>query len=268
MTAASPYRSRSTPVSTLTVPAVAMPRPLWLVFLVVVGAPIALHLFSWSRVVTVRCERDEQRRIACDVDEVAIARSSHLRRDATGASSARVEGPVHRSRGDVHIALVLPGATAELTTGFNGDKERQVQVAARLTRFLQQRDERSVTLTFGDRWRAAWIFLGLDLLLVLTMYPIFGQRLRVTADRGRDTLDVRRRAWPLPGARVTAPLSRVVGAHVVEVRRGRYQLVAVTDDQRTFPLTWQIGVSSLLEPAAAALRLFLEEERARYRSAG
>lgn len=252
----------------MSVAAVAMPRPLWLLFLVLVGAPILLHLFLWSRVVTVRCERDEQHRLSCDVDEVAIARESHLRRDATGAVGAIVVGPVHRSRGDVHVELVIRGAAVPLTTGFNGDKEGQIRVAERLTQFFQQQSERSVTLSFGSRWRAAWIFLGLDLLFVLILYPIFGQRLHITADRGRDTLEVRRRLWPLPAARVTVPLSRIVQTPVMEVRPRRHQLVAVTDDQRSVPLTWPLGAPSLLQPAAEALRVFLEQERARYRGEG
>ncbi len=268
MTAASPYRARPAPVSTMSVAAVALPRALWLLFLVLVGAPMLLHVFLWSRVVTVRCERGPQQQIWCDVDEVAIAGSDHARIEATRAVRAVVVGAVHRSRGDAHIELHASGAPAPLTTGFNGDKEGQMRAAARLTQFLQRPDERSVTLSFGSRWRAAWIFLGLDVLLALIMYPIVGQRLHVTADRGRDTLEVRRRLWPLPGTRVTVPLGRVVQTPVVETRPRRYQLVAVTDDGRSAPLTWPLGAPSVLVPASEALRAFLEQERARYRGEG
>lgn len=265
MTATSPYRARQAPVSTMSVSAVALPRALGLLFLVLFIVPLLLHLFLWSRVVTVRCERGEGQRLSCDVDEVAIARESHQRRDATRAVSAVVVGPVHRSRGDVHIELHMPGGPVPLTTGFNGDKEGQIRAAERLTQFFRRPDERSVTLSFGSRWRAAWIFLAIDSIFVLIMYPIFGQRLRVTADRGRDTLEVRRRVWPLPGTRVVVPLSRVVDTGVVEVLPRRHQLVVVTNDQHRAPLTWPLGAPSLLAPAAEALRVFLADERARYR---
>src|SRR5262245_41456145 len=101
MTAASPYRARPAPVPTMSVAAITLPRMVWILFLVLVGAPVLLHLFLWSRVVTVRCERDERQQIWCDVDEVAIARSNHERHDATRARSAVVTGAVYRSRGDV-----------------------------------------------------------------------------------------------------------------------------------------------------------------------
>jgi hypothetical protein len=99
MTAASPYRARPAPVSTMSLAAVALPRALWIVFLVLVGAPILLHVFLWSRVVTVRCERDRPQQIWCDVDEVAITGSDHARVEATGAARAVAVGAVHRSRG-------------------------------------------------------------------------------------------------------------------------------------------------------------------------
>lgn len=268
MTSTSPYRTRPAPVSTLVVSPVALPRALLVVLIVVVVAPILLHVFLWSRVVTVRCERDEQRRIWCDVDETSLALSSRFRREATRALGAEVEGPIYRSRGDVRVVLAIPSGATNLTSGFNGDKEGQLAVAKQLTRFLHTPDERSVTLSFGSRWRAAWIFLGLDTLLFLCLYPIFGQRLRATADRDRDTLEFQRRVWPLPAARVTVPLSRLQRIAVVSERPSRHQLAAVTDDQRPHPLSWPLGVPSILAPAAEALQAWAEEERARYRSGG
>ncbi len=188
MTSTSPYRARRAPVSTRVVFPVVLPRALLVVVLVVVVAPILLHVFLWSRVVVVRCERDEQRRVVCEVDETSLALSSRFRRQATGALRADVQGSVHRSRGDVWIALAFPGGATDLTSGFNGDREGQIAVAGQLTRFLRTPDDRSVTLSFGSRWRTAWIFLGLDALLFFCLYPVFGQRLRVIADRGNDTL--------------------------------------------------------------------------------
>lgn len=266
MTSTSPYRTRPTPVSTRVVSPVTLPRALLVVLIVVVGAPILLHVFLWSRVVTVRCTRDPLRRIWCDVDESSLARSSRFRREATSARRAEAVGPVHRSRGDVRIVLSIPSGATDLTSGFNGDKEGQIAVAKELTRFLLTPNERSVTLSFGSRWRAAWIFAGLDTLLFLCLYPIFGQRLRATADRDRDTLEFRRRIWPLPAASVLVPLSRLHRIAVLNERPNRYQLVAVTDDQRTHPLGWPLGVASILAPAAEALQAWAEEERARYRS--
>lgn len=268
MTSTSPYRTRPTPVSTRVVSPATLPRRLLAVLIVTVGAPILLHVFLWSRVVTVRCERDPLRRIWCDVDESSLALSSRFRREATRARRAEAVGSLRRSRGDVWIALSTPGGATNLTSGFNGDKEGQIAVAKELTRFLLTPDERSVTLSFGSRWRTAWIFAGLDTLLFLFLYPIFGQRLRVATDRARDTLEFRRRLWPLPAAHIVVPLSRLHRIAVENERPNRYQLVAVTDDQSTHPLSWPLGAASVLAPAAETLQAWVEEERARYRSGG
>ena len=266
MGSTSPYRTRPLPVSRRAVSPIFLPRALLALVVVVVVAPILLNVFLWSRVVTVGCQRYTQRRVFCDVDETSIALSSRSRREATGALRADVEGPVYASRGDVRIVLVFPGGGADLTSGFNGDKVAQLAAAKELTRFLRTPSEQQVTVTFGSRWRATWIFLGLDLLLFLCLYPVFGQRLVAVADRERDTLELRRRVWPLPATRITVPLSRLQRIAVVIPRTGRYQLAAVTDDQQAHPISWSLGVASLGEPAARELNTWVEEERARYRS--
>jgi len=266
MTSASPYRTRPGPVSTLVVSPFTLPRRVLVFLLVVFAAPLLLHVFLWSRVVTVRCERGAGEQVWCDVDESSIASSSESRVDAAGALRADVRGATYKWRGDAWIVLLGRRGETQLTSGFNGDKAAQRATAAALTDFLRDPRRRSVELSFGSRWSAAWIFLVLDSLLLSILYPVFGQRLRATADRSRDTLELHRRVWPLPGARVVLPLSRLARFDIATERGGRFRLVALTHDQQAHPVTWPVGLALLLFPAVLKLNAWAEEERANYRS--
>jgi hypothetical protein len=263
---ASPYRARPPkPLSTLVVPVFAVPRPLLAVLSLLVIVPIGLHLFLWSRLVSVRCERGAAPQISCAIDETSLALSSVSRQSATGAVSAALRGETWRYRGDAWIVLIGRSGETRLTSGFNGDKTGQRAAATALTTFLQNPNAHAVTVSFGSRWRAAWIFGVIYAVMLLIGYPLLGQRLRVTADRERDALDFHRRVWPLPGTRSTVMLHRLLRFEIATLPKGRFRLVAVLANQQAHPLSWPLGTGTVLERAAASLNTWAEAERAGYR---
>lgn len=265
----SPYRARPPgPVSTVVVPVFVLPRRLLVLLAVIVTAPTLLHVFLWSRVVNVRCERGAKQQISCQVDEESLALSNHSRKVATGAVVAAPRGKTSGSRGDAWLVLVGPDGETRLTSGFNRDKPGQRAAAETLTTFLQTPGARSVEVSFGSRWFTAWILGGLFSLMLLLGYPMLGQRLRATADRNRDTLDLHRRVWPLPGTRVSLPLQRFVRFDIESLPRGRYRLVAMMDDGQAHPLTWPIGAGEVLVKTAERLNTWAAAERAEYRDRG
>lgn len=267
MTAASPYRAPTPkPISTFVVPLFAVPRGLLVVLLVLFAAPICLHVFLWSRVVTVACQRSGDQQITCAIDEVSLASSSHLQQVATGALAAELRGETRRSRGDAWIVLVDRKGEARLTSGFNGDKAGQGVAAAALTKFLRDPRANVVSVSFGSRWRTAWIFAVLDAILLLLGYALLGQRLRVTADRERDVIDFHRSVWPLPGSRSHITCSRLARFEIENLPKGRFRLVAVTTDGQIVPLSWTLGAGSVLERAVDRLNQWAEAERTRYRT--
>ncbi|MFO0589655.1 MAG: hypothetical protein U0441_19105 [Polyangiaceae bacterium] len=268
MTNVSPYRARPGAISTVVVRPFVLPRRVLAFFGALFAIPLLLHVFLWSRVVTVSCAREAGERVFCDVDETSIALSNRSRQDATGALRADVRGEVYRTRGDMWIVLIDRRGETDLTSGFNGDKTGQQAAADALTAFLQSRGRGSVTITFGSRWLAGQIFLTIYAILLLVLYPIFGQTLRATADRSRDTMELRRRLWPLPSTRVVLPVSRVARFVISSGQPRRYRLAAVTDDGQHHPLTWPVGTATILAPAAEALTAWAEKERASYRSTG
>lgn len=265
MSAVSPYRAHPRRVSTVVVAPLAFPRRLLVALVGVVVAPMLLHVFLWSRVVTVRCERSAEGRIACDVEESTLASSDRFRRDATGADEAALRGATRVRRGSTWIALVGPSGEAELTSGFNGDKEGQHAAADRLTDFLADPGEPSVTVTFGSRWGTAWIFLGIDALIAVLLYPIFAQRLRLRADRDKDVLEVARGFWPFFGKPYNVPLRRLARFTVAPEGK-RYRLVAVSEDEQTHPISLAAGLPQVFEPAVAKLNAWMLEERERHGS--
>lgn len=249
-------------------PLLLLPRRVLVVLGVIFLAPIFLHVFLWSRVVTVQCWHAPEKRVLCDVEEQSLAFSGGRQVDATGMLRAELRGAVHRSRGDTWIVLRDgSGGEKQLTSGFNGDKTHQRAVVDALNGFFAERTRPRLEMSFGSRWLTAYIFGGIYAFLLLVLYPLFGQRLRATADRARGTLELRRRLWPLPGKRVDVPLGRRVRFEVQRLPPRRFRLAVVTDDGQTHPLSWPVGVDSVLLPAATKLNVWAEEERARYGSA-
>ncbi len=264
MSATSPYRAPAPALtSTLVVPVLAWPRIL-VVFAVLFFAPIGLHVFLWSRVVTVHCARGAAEQIVCEVNENSIALSSRSQRSAAGAFMAELQGATHRSRGDTWIVLVSrQNPNLQLTSGFSGDKEGQAVAVATLTDFLRDRAAKSVTVGFGSRDRTAWIFGMIDVVAFLILYPLLGQRLRVTANRHRDELHFHRRAWPFPGTHSHVVYSGFDRVEVEASGKGRFCLVAVTKGGERCPLTRPIGAGGLLEKAAERVTAWVHAERSR-----
>lgn len=267
MSAASPYRSHPGPVTTLVVSPFSVPRRLLIVVAVILLAPVLLHIFLWSRVVTIRCMRSGGELITCGVKEESLALSNQSDHDATSAYGAVVRGAVHRSRGDAWIALIGGGSERQLTSGFNGDKAGQQAAAKKISDFLAAPRQPSVTVMFGSRWRTAQIFLAIDGALFLLLFPVVGQRLRLRADRGRDALEISRGVWPFFGKGVVMPLSRLASFKVIAESRRRFRLVAVTKDQQTYPLTWALGQPEIFGGAAERLNTWMTQERERHESA-
>ena len=166
--------------------------------LVVVGVLIvivsSLHLFLWSRVVHIRCERAADQ-VPCVVNESSLVLSKRSERDARHATRAELAGAVSRSRGDTWIVVIEGPARFALTSGFSGDKAGQRAAAEELTTFFRG-TARSVEVTYGSRWQTAWILVVLFGALFVLTYPFFGYRVRVMIDRGEGTLVIHRGPWP------------------------------------------------------------------------
>ncbi|NUO47851.1 MAG: hypothetical protein HOV80_03235 [Polyangiaceae bacterium] len=257
---ATPYRAKPRGrAASLAVYPLVLPR---LLILVGVLATIVtlLHLFLWSRVVHIRCERTQPDRVVCDVDESSIVLSNRFQRDARGVTRVRVRGAISRSRGDSWLVLVSADEEQDLTSGFNGDKGGQRAAAEELDAFFVD-TARSVDVSYGSRWLTAWIFLAVFGGLFVVTYPLFGYRVRVTIDRGEGTIAIDRGPWPLSLRAGVLPLATFTGFRVEGQKR--FQLVATSSDQGSIPCAFRMGISGTLSDAANRLNAWVQAERER-----